>query len=67
MKTLQTPSSSASKILFPKTSVSHELVDIATLSVLGWSISPLAAATSFLASAGLSDLGTEIAALTAFP
>jgi hypothetical protein len=30
MKTLQTPSSSANKILFPNVSVLHELIDIAS-------------------------------------
>jgi hypothetical protein len=63
MKTLQKTSGSASKIPFP--TVSHELVAIATLSALGWSISLFVAATIFLAFAGPSDLGAEIAALAA--
>jgi hypothetical protein len=65
MKTLQTPSSSASEILFPKVSVSRELVDISMMSALRWSLSLLAAVAIDFASAGPGYL--EIATLTAFP
>jgi hypothetical protein len=58
MKILQTPSGSAtpfSKISFPR-----DLVEIAMLSALGWSICVLVAI--YFARAGLSYLSTEIVA-----
>jgi hypothetical protein len=58
MKILQTPSGSASNTPFSKISFPLELVEIAMLSALGWSICVLAAI--YFASTGASYLVTEI-------
>ena len=60
MKILQTPSGSASNTPFSKLSVPRELVEIAMLSALGWSICVLVAI--YFARTGLIYLATEIVA-----
>jgi hypothetical protein len=60
MKILQTPSGSASNTPFLKTSIPQELVEIAMLSALGWSICVLVAI--YFARTGLISLATEIVA-----
>jgi hypothetical protein len=65
MNTLQTPSGSARNTPFSKASLPRELVDIAILSALGWSMCLFVAIYSI--SAGPGYLGTEIATLAAFP
>jgi hypothetical protein len=58
MKILQTPSGSARNTPFSKIFFPPELVEIAMLSALGWSICVLAAI--YFASTGASYLVTEI-------
>jgi hypothetical protein len=58
MKILHTPSGSASNTPFSKISFPHDLVEIAMLSALGWSICVLVAI--YFAFTGSSYLGTEI-------
>ena len=57
MKILQTPSGSASNTPFSKISLPQELVEIAMLSALGWSICVLVAI--YFASTGANYLVTE--------
>jgi hypothetical protein len=63
MKTLQTPSGSARNTRFSKISLPQELVEIAMLSALGWSMCLLMAV--YFAPAGSSYPDTEIATLAA--